>query len=171
MRKTPSQLLYFGWQDFQSIYSVKQLWKAACKGMKSHTYNSNMEKCFCLIIYNFICLLINIFYLSTNKNLTNLLFWGSNLTCLFESLCRPSVAFEILRILDLFTCKICIFLKKQANIFLKKQTFWITKERKSRKVKGVIMRNLSSFIFYMKTNILQNFHSALVYLSIVAKLR
>ena len=77
LRKTPSQLLYFGWQDFQSIYSVKQLWKAACKGIKSHTYNSNMEKCFCLIIYNFICLLINIFYLSTNKNLTNLLFWGS----------------------------------------------------------------------------------------------
>ena len=43
-------------------------------------------------------------------------------------------------------------------LYVCKQTFRISKVRISQKVKGVIMRNLRGTIFYMKTNVLQDFH-------------
>ena len=43
-------------------------------------------------------------------------------------------------------------------LYVCKHTFHIIKVRISEKLKVVVMRNLSGAIFYMKTDILQNFH-------------
>ena len=42
------------------------------------------------------------------------------------------------------------------NVYI--QIFRISKERISQKGKGVILRNLRDTIFYMRTNVLQDFH-------------
>ena len=43
-------------------------------------------------------------------------------------------------------------------MYVYKQIFRIFKVRLSQKVKGAIMRNLRDTIFYMKSNVLQDFH-------------
>ena len=63
-------------------------------------------------------------------------------------------------ILELFVCKVCIFLKQQAILFNVFHCFCMFVKNIlhiSHKVKSVIMRNLRDLL-YMKTNVLQDFN-------------
>ena len=75
-----------------------------------------------------------------------------------------NIAFWILKMLELFTRKVCIFLQSRLlfNAFycfcmFVKNISQISQVRISQKMKCVIMRNLRDTIFYMKTNVLQDF--------------